>query len=778
MLSRVVDRLLARLHPFWLFLLAPLALFGGTIIRGRALYWGTPALQFVPWVAYAWEQVSGGTLPSWNPLNGMGAPLLANYQLAFFYPPLWLLFPLWRLGGAPWLAWGFGLLVVLHLGWAGLGMASLCRRLGLGLLAQMVGGLAFGLCGYLVARAGFFSMIWTGAWLPWVLFGASALATPVDRAGEGAPLRFPWLFSLCLGLQLLAGHAQLSWYTMTLAAAWLLVGAVRSGARGRALKVVALAAAGGLLAALLAAVQLLPTMEYLLQSQRSSAVDYDVAMSYSFWPWRLLSMLAPDFFGNPGQGDYWGYASQWEDAVYLGILPLLLALGTIRMRRDTSYRALVCFLWAVIVVTLPLALGRNTPVFPFLYRYVPTFAMFKAPARMLIWMEFALALLAAIGAEVWARPVGRGLKRLKQGIAAAFALTLGAGLSWLVLREVEVSFVRATALAGIWIVGAGLLTLRMPPVERVTQRTRWMWLALIWLVADLLAAGWLLNPSVPAAFYAGETPELQVLRSQAGTTRLYLSASDEYWIKFRRFLRMRDYRPVEDLQHIRQTLLPNLNLLDGVAAVNNFDPLVPGRYARWMEMVDGAAPEERASWLQLMNVGWVETVDLQSALGVKFEQVQAGARFTWVGCSQRAAGEEQALQAVQRRLTGLSRSQAVILEGEATLQDTSYCDAAAPALKVVIDEPGRTVVRVDGAGQAGWLVQRDSWYPGWAALVDGTETTVERADYLFRAVFVPAGGREVELVYRPLALRLGAIVSALGWTIVAVSWFVRRRSSG
>jgi hypothetical protein len=74
----------------------------------------------------------------------------------------------------------------------------------------------------------------------------------------------------------------------------------------------------------LAAIQLIPTAEYLMQSQRASAVSYDLAMTYSFWPWRFLSLLAPDLFGNPAIGDYWGYGNYWEDAVYIGLAPFLL----------------------------------------------------------------------------------------------------------------------------------------------------------------------------------------------------------------------------------------------------------------------------------------------------------------------------------------------------------------------------------------------------------------------------------------------------------------------
>src|SRR3972149_10789228 len=109
--------------PWVLFFITPFILFSPLLFTGKALFWGTPSLQFVPWRAWAWEVLQQGHLPLWNPLLGMGAPLVANYQSALFYPPNWLLAVF-----DP--AWGQGLLVLLHLLWAGLGMARLAPGVG------------------------------------------------------------------------------------------------------------------------------------------------------------------------------------------------------------------------------------------------------------------------------------------------------------------------------------------------------------------------------------------------------------------------------------------------------------------------------------------------------------------------------------------------------------------------------------------------------------------------------------------------------------------------
>jgi len=64
------------------------------------------------------------------------------------------------------------------------------------------------------------------------------------------------------------------------------------------------------------------------------------------------------------------------------------------------------------------------------------------------------------------------------------------------------------------------------------------------------------------------------------------------------------------------------------------------------------------------------------------------------------------------------------------------------------------------------LILSETHYPGWQATVDGQPAPIFRADYVLRAVPVPAGEHTVELTFRPLTFTLGAIVSAL--TLLAV----------
>lgn len=765
-----------------LLLLLPFLLLAPVIVAGKALFWGTPGLQFIPWQATAWEMLLKGELPLWNPWLGMGAPLAANYQSALFYPPNWLGLLAYALGGVGALAWLQAPLAALHLGWAGLGMARLARQLRLDPLPQVVAGLAFALGGYLVARLHFLSITFTAAWLPWVLLGVNSLAHKGNH-------RRSWLgLAVCLGMMLLAGHAQLAWYTVLLAglwAGWLAWHSQPHDVTWRArMREIGFAwarlAGAGLFALALSAIQLLPTAQYLFQSQRAQAVDFETGLDYSFWPWHFLTLLAPGLFGSPVQGNYWGFANYWEDAIYIGLLSVLLAIGVLLQRKSwgasTEQDRVIGFFRWLFPLTILLALGENTPLFPWLYRHVPTFDMFNAPTRWNIWLVVGLALLAGIGVQRWRRPTGRGLYWTRLGTMGAFAVSLGAGLAWLLLKDIEATFLGATALAGLWGVLAGGLSLLAPPagqgITNPKSAPRWWSGAVVAVVGiDLLVAGWGLNPGIELDFYRQPSDRASEVWRWIGGGRLYLPQEDERQLKYERFLRFDTFHLEEDWRNLRHVMLPNLNLLDEIRSANNFDPMVPGRFASYIGLLENSSGELHEKLLNRMAVSGVEVVDSSTALGIRFIQRDNPLeRVRWTPCAEMVADEGQ----IWERLAdpNLDPARMALIE---MAQDFSHCVPDAQGeVHLLAETANRLDVRVE-ASTAGWLVIADTWYPGWEARLDGEPVKVFPADGVFRAVQVPAGGHRVELVYQPASFRIGVLLSLLAWIIAGglVVWLWR-----
>lgn len=759
-------------------LILPILLFARLLVGGEVLYWGTAGLQFIPWRAHAWQMLLGGELPLWNALNGMGAPLMANYQSALFYPPTWITFVFAAVGGNEALAYSFSLLIVLHLMWGGWGMIRLLKAVGVSPLGQVLGAMAFAFGQYWIGRVNFFSMIWAGAWMPFVILGANRIASPFGSPEETPEKRLSWLrWSLVLptALMLLAGHAQLSWYILMLAGVWVVVGGWRSERALGMIRAAGMFLAAGMLAGMIAAVQLVPTAEFLLQSQRSSAVDYETALTYSLWPWRLLSLLAPDLFGNPGTGDFWGYANYWEDALYLGLLPLLLALRTLvggwkkpAEGGAASKRTGTVFLWGFAVGGIVLGLGKNLPIFPFLFEHVPTFDMFNAPSRFLVWTAFALAMLTGLGTDLWKRPTGKGLYWTRLASAGGFAVTLGAGAAWIMMGNVSPSFIRAAALAGVWGLGAGVLTLTHPTAHN-SMRWRWIWMAgvVLWVGADLWTANRHLIPSVPQHFYA--MAERSDIPSGG---RVYLSPEDEYQLKFRRFLRFEDYQPIEDPRHVRAVLLPNLNLLDGVALVGNFDPFVPARYMIWQEIAEGLSDEALKRWLRTADVSAVEQLDAFTPLGVRYEPLEGGDWLHWHSCAQMVPRDE-----LQKAVTGamqvVNEFPMLIVEGDRR-EMIGECNPV-KVKYLSIQKSAQQILVTYEAETDGWLTAASVHYPGWRAELDGKWQQIYPAYGVFMTSAVPAGRHTIAFRYQPASFYWGAGVT-FSSLIFVITWGIILRT--
>jgi uncharacterized membrane protein YfhO len=51
------------------------------------------------------------------------------------------------------------------------------------------------------------------------------------------------------------------------------------------------------------------------------------------------------------------------------------------------------------------------------------------------------------------------------------------------------------------------------------------------------------------------------------------------------------------------------------------------------------------------------------------------------------------------------------------------------------------------------------FYPGWQAYIDGNKALTLRADYLLRAIPMPAGRHNVVFVYRPASFLIGAAIT-------------------
>ncbi len=730
-------RSLPRWLPLGLLLITLIALFYRLLV-GDVLFWGLPSLQFYPWRSFAMTEFAAGRFPLWNPYNGAGAPLLANYQSALLYPP----HALYWLWSGPQM---MGYLGMLHLLWAGLGMWLLTGRMNSNLLGRGIATLAYPLSNTIVARFGTFPMVDVAAWLPWLLLTLDLL---IDRVTLE---RFLALVAVVV-MMLLAGHAQWTFYSFLLAGVYTLYRIWRDR---RSAWILVAAGAAILLSVGIAAAQLLPTLELQRQSQRAVSVTEDFALNFSYNPLSLMTLLNPNFFGNPGDGSFVVGGAYFELAAYVGFLPLVLAVfGTIhylqlRRRKKTDVLAalphgdLIPFFAAVAIISLILAFGRYG-IYPLLYRYMPTFNLFQAPARWLLLTVFSLSMLVSLVVPLW-KPERRAMRRARMALLGGISMAVLSGIAQLVLANgnpITVQMLRGLTVLGLLIAVTAWIFVTQPADEH--KSPRWVLIVLLFVALDLCWADALDNPTVAASFYDP--------RPAQSSTRIFIPDPQNQalpTIAFDKYLPLHDYRIAVDQQTAyRQSNLPDLNLLDRQPSLNSFDPLRPDSFERFMRLLNA---NSQPGLLRAAGVG-------------------DSAPRVWMVPAATAVDSLAAAEQIIGQVDWDPQKMAVI-EGSSNFSGSQDVGTA----QITNETPLDVSIHVQSPG-GGVLILADTYYPGWQATLDSQSATIYRANVNFRAVVVPVGEHTVRFVYRPLSFLVGAgisLASLIGFGLLALIAGVR-----
>ena len=341
-------------------------------------------LQNIPFRVAAAKIVRSVNLPLWNPFLFSGMPLLGAAQGGILFPLNWF-YLLWSVSSAT------NLMVVTTYMTAALGAFLYSRRIGHSIPGAIVTSLVWQAGGFMINQISHINIIQTAALLPWGLWAIERYVGHPNRT-RGA------VIALIIALQIFAGHQQTFAYVFLLSCAYALVMAA-GNTQTRTLYFKSLAFIG--IGVLLAAVQILPTWELLRNSLRATA-SYDFFSSFSMPKRSVLTLLAPFIFGG-GDGrlfraPYIGQSFYTEYVPYAGLLAITLAAMALITKSDRRTK-----FWAVTaVIGLLLAFGRYSPfsIYKLIY-LIPVLNLFRVPARHLVEVQFAIAVLA-----------GRGLTKL------------------------------------------------------------------------------------------------------------------------------------------------------------------------------------------------------------------------------------------------------------------------------------------------------------------------------------------------------------------------------
>lgn len=432
-----------------------------------------PLFEFYPYLVFSVDTIKKtGQWPLWNSNMFLGHPALADPNFQSFYP-FYLLLGL-VVGAARSLAIGPWLHAIL----AGCFTFAWIRTMGYSRRAALLGALVYAAGGQMVTWFGARQWLGTLTWLPGVLW-AFELFLIRRRWGYLA------MAGLFQGLALLSGQYQvwLAFSVFLALYAGLRMAEEWRNKTGQGIRPIVAAASIVVLGGLLAGIQLLPSFEYLSMSLRVNQRLFALIME----PVQLISLLIPDFFGNPATvGEYWGQLNYSERTLYTGLVALLLAVTAPLVVRRRRFLALGLAVLAVVIAVF--AIGGTG--FEHL-RAVPGLR-YLSPARTIFLLSPVVALLAAMMLDEHPRSFWPSLL-VALLLAAIMALAINA--NWGDAQEHWDEIQQSVQRAGVLLLAATiLLALR----GASAKARRWAEAALIGLVfLDLYLWGHTFNPAGP-----------------------------------------------------------------------------------------------------------------------------------------------------------------------------------------------------------------------------------------------------------------------------------------
>lgn len=339
---------------------------------------------YFPVKTVAADSLKRREVPLWNPYNFSGTVLLATYQSALFHPLSWLftLIPLID-------AWS--VIIVLQPVLAALAMYLLLGTLGFSRSAKFIGSVSF-------AFSGFF-MTW---WQESYLFGYSSLFLPLGLAAVEMYLKKPrgvWiaLLAVSLGLSVVSGAFQMTFYVYLFTGVWILY---RSAGTPNRIKTITFLSSALLVSLLLSAVHLIPNMEaYMLSTRVSTDVKY-IFDAYLLPLSQLVTVFAPDYFGNPATYNYFGGGFYHERLMFLGVIPFLFILSQLLQWKTTGTHEK--FFRIAFLLTLSLTLSIPTTWLILYYLKLPLLST-MTPSRMMMLVTFTGSVLTAFTTEQYWR---------------------------------------------------------------------------------------------------------------------------------------------------------------------------------------------------------------------------------------------------------------------------------------------------------------------------------------------------------------------------------------
>jgi hypothetical protein len=677
--------------------------------------------QVLPWFAFEARQIRQGDLPLWDPHSWGGQSLIGQAQPGLCFPLNWLLF-VTGFGGRPARVIHFANIyfVAIHF-IAALGLYALARELQRSRFASILAALTFTASAYMGSVHWpqklngamwvplvflFFIRVWKGRDLIW------------NAAASGA----------CLGAAFLSGHPEAPLFTgLAIGASWLWI-LWESRAAPRFWPLLLALGVSSLFAALIAAVQMLPALEYGHLAWRwvgaknpvdwTQPVPYSVHGTYSLGLRSLIGIVVPWFSEiNPP---------------FLGWMVLTLATtGLITAWKIREVR----FFFSVALGGLLFSIGKNNPLHGVLYSLVPMVEKARSPGFAMLLFGFGASVLFAYGID--GLPSFHRLHRL--WARRILTLLTGAGLALTSLTILAVTFSSKTGdpnmlmLSGFAALASAVL-LYTSWHEVISRRTAHLLIAML-VVLELGNVATADYPNIeqgwPIVDDLSKYADIAAfMKNQPGAPRI---EADSASIHFN----FGDWYGVDTFGAYLASVTKN------VFWVYSQNPY-------WCRMLF-ATQYYAGKKPQSPN----QTLVFTSQDGIPVYRSPDALPRVWITHHLIAVPEVEGSRRLQ---TGDKlRAEAFTFGKVPALESCSSPDGA----HLLSAEADSQVISTEATCR-GLLIDADAYYPGWRATVDDHEVEILQVYGALRAVSIPAGRHTVKFQYRPMSVIAGFILTLAG----------------
>lgn len=359
-----------------------LAMFYDLLFTGKAVLLSSRSTDlysiFIPFIKFGFGEIKKGNLPLWCPHIFSGMPFMGEFQSALLYPLnlLYLILPF---------PVSINYIIALHVFLGGVFMYLWSRRRKLHFMASLLSSIIYMFAApyFLHIYGGHMPVICASAWNPLIFFS-------IDSFFEEKSRKWVFIGIFAVAMQILSGYPQVVFFTFIAAIIYSSLKIFKSESRLLLCLGIFSIYGGG---ACLSAVQLITGLDSSGETARAAKVSYEFATTLSLPPENLITLLAPGFFGDMVNFPYWGRWYLWENCLFISITGFILSLyGALFNRRKDKN-----FLLYVILLLFIFALGKYTPVYGFLYSFVPFFNKFRSPAKFIIPGSLFIIMLSATG---------------------------------------------------------------------------------------------------------------------------------------------------------------------------------------------------------------------------------------------------------------------------------------------------------------------------------------------------------------------------------------------